>query len=164
MKLSAVTWAANFVKPKFFRSQIRLGSILLSLKKTCSVLVSMPNSVEPIMAKSSNDGRALALYGDAGHHGISYAVGEQHSVGYSDCDCGVVIDTYTYLALMSFIFLATYFLWVAITMNITGRKRRKRTTFEHMFDLYFAGMKHHRYYFWIDLFNQHPDFEIAWIE
>ena len=163
MKLSAVTWAANFVKPKFFRSQIRLGCILLSLKMTCSVLVSMPNSVEPITAQSSNDGRALALYSNAGHHGISYA-GEQHSVGYSDCDCGVVIDTYTYLALMSFIFLATYFLWVAITMNITGRKRRKRTTFEHMFDLYFAGMKHIRHHFWIGLFNQHPDFEIAWIE
>ena len=96
----------------------------------------MPNSVEPC-----NKGRALALYGSKGQHGISYAVGEQHNVGYSDCDCGVVIDTYTYLALMSFIFLATYFLWVAITMNITGRKRRKRSTYEHMFDLYFAGRK-----------------------
>ena len=88
---------------------------------------------------------ALALYGSAGHHRISYA-GGGHSVAYSDC-CGIVIDTYTYLALMSFIFLATYFLWVAITMNITGRKRRKRATSEHLFDLYFAGMKQFKYHF-----------------
>ena len=119
--------------------------LFLSYEMTCSVLVSMPNSVEPITAQSSNIGRALALYGNAGHHGINYAVGEQHSIGYSDC-CGIVIDTYTYLALLSFIFLATYFLWVAITMNITGRKRRKRATSEHLFDLYFAGMKHLRHH------------------
>ena len=78
---------------------------------------------------------ALAMYGSAGHHRIGYAGG-----GHSDC-CGVVIDTYTFLALMSFIFLATYFLWVAITMNIMGRKRRKRSTSDHLFDVYWAGMK-----------------------
>ena len=82
---------------------------------------------------------ALAMYGSAGHHKIGYA-GGGHSVAYSDC-CGVVIDTYTYLALMSFIFLATYFLWVAITMNVMAGRRRKRTTSDHLFDVYWAGMK-----------------------
>ena len=59
--------------------------------------------------------------------------------GHDDC-CPLVVDPLTYIALLSFLVAATYFLWVAVTMNIMGRKRRKRSVSEHVFDLFYAGM------------------------
>ena len=58
--------------------------------------------------------------------------------GHDDC-CPLVVDPLTYIALLSFLVAATYFLWVAVTMNIMGRKRRKRSVSEHVFDLFYAG-------------------------
>ena len=58
--------------------------------------------------------------------------------GHGDC-CPLVVDPLTYIALLSFLVAATYFLWVAVTMNIMGRKRRKRSVSEHVFDLFYAG-------------------------
>ena len=40
--------------------------------------------------------------------------------------CPPVVDQYTWLALISGIALATYFLRIAVTTNIMGRRRRKR--------------------------------------
>ena len=40
--------------------------------------------------------------------------------------CPPVVDQYTWLALIAGIALATYFLRIAVTTNIMGRKRRKR--------------------------------------
>ena len=59
--------------------------------------------------------------------------------GHDDC-CPLVVDPLTYIALLSFLVAATYFLWVAVTMNIMGRKRRKRSVSEHVYDLFYAGM------------------------
>ena len=62
-----------------------------------------------------------------GHSGYSNGhsgyFGGYDTVHTSRC-CEPVVDNYSFLALMVFIALATYFLQVAITMNLTGRKKR----------------------------------------
>ena len=63
-----------------------------------------------------------------GHSGYSnghsgYSNGYDTVVHKSEC-CEPVIDNYSFLALMIFISLATYFLQVAITMNLGRRKKR----------------------------------------
>ena len=47
------------------------------------------------------------------------------SGGHGGC-CPPVVDQYTWLALITGIALTTYFLRVAVTTNIMGRRRRKR--------------------------------------
>ena len=82
----------------------------------------------------SGYGHSSSGYGGYSHGGYFH--------GYDDC-CPLVFDPLTYVALMSFIALATYFLWVAVTMNIMGRKRKKRSEsdqiFEEILDELFAG-------------------------
>ena len=63
-----------------------------------------------------------------GHSGYSndysgYDYGGYDTIHKSGC-CEQVIDNYSFLALMIFIGLATYFLQVAITMNLGRRKKR----------------------------------------
>ena len=63
-----------------------------------------------------------------GHSGYSndhsgYNYGGYDTIHKSGC-CEQVIDNYSFLALMIFIGLATYFLQVAITMNLGRRKKR----------------------------------------
>ena len=94
-------------------------------------------------------GAASSGYGHSSHSGYGHSSsgygGYSHggySHGYDDC-CPLVFDPLTYVALMSFIALATYFLWVAVTMNIMMRKRKKRSEsdqiFEEILDELFAG-------------------------
>ena len=69
-----------------------------------------------------------------GHSGYS---GGYDTIHTSNC-CEPVVDNYSFLALMVFIALATYFLQVAITMNLTGRKKRsvkKSRTQKHLLDI-----------------------------
>ena len=66
-----------------------------------------------------------------GHSGYSndhsgYNYGGYDTIHKSEC-CEQVIDNYSFLALMIFIGLATYFLQVAITMNLGRRKKRSAT-------------------------------------
>ena len=63
-----------------------------------------------------------------GHSGYSndhsgYNYGGYDTIHKSGC-CEQVIDNYSFLALMIFIGLATYFLQVAVTMNLGRRKKR----------------------------------------
>ena len=53
--------------------------------------------------------------------------------GHGDDCCPLVVDPLTLFALLGFLVAATYFLWVAITMNVMGgrRRRRKRNITKH---------------------------------
>ena len=68
-----------------------------------------------------SDGHSGYSNGHSGHSG--YSNGYDTVVHKSEC-CEPVIDNYSFLALMIFIALATYFLQVAITMNLGRRKKR----------------------------------------
>ena len=48
------------------------------------------------------------------------------SSSYGNNCCPPVVDPYTWLALIAGICLATYFLRIAITTNVTAKKRKKR--------------------------------------
>ena len=102
------------------------------------------NLVQQGAASSGYGHSAHSGYGhsSSGHGGYSHGYGGYSHGGYDDC-CPLVFDPLTYTALMSFIALATYFLWVAVTMNIMGRKRKKRSEsdqiFEEILDELFAG-------------------------
>ena len=83
-----------------------------------------------------------------GHSGYSndysgYDYGGYDTIHKSGC-CEQVIDNYSFLALMIFIGLATYFLQVAITMNLGRRKKRsaKSGMLNNLLDIIInSGMK-----------------------
>ena len=88
-----------------------------------------------------------------GHSGYSndysgYDYGGYDTIHKSGC-CEQVIDNYSFLALMIFIGLATYFLQVAITMNLGRRKKRsaKSGMQNNLLDIIInSGMKF--FFFW----------------
>ena len=88
-----------------------------------------------------------------GHSGYSndhsgYNYGGYDTIHKSGC-CEQVIDNYSFLALMIFIGLATYFLQVAITMNLGRRKKRsaKSGMQNNLLDIIInSGMKF--FFFW----------------
>ena len=89
-----------------------------------------------------------------GHSGYSndysgYDYGGYDTIHKSGC-CEQVIDNYSFLALMIFIGLATYFLQVAITMNLGRRKKRsaKSGMQKNLLDIIInSGMKFF-FFFW----------------
>lgn len=56
---------------------------------------------------------------------MSGPVGSYSGSGGSDC-CPLVVDTLTYISLIAFIGLATYFLNEFIAMSMLAKRRRKR--------------------------------------
>ena len=100
---------------------------------------------------------ASSYHNNFGHSGYSsdhhsgYASGHS-SGGYShggyfdDC-CPPVVDNLTFIALMSFLALGTYFLRIRITMDLGRRKKRRRSISRksessELEDILFAGMIH----------------------
>ena len=57
------------------------------------------------------------------------------SSGYGETCCPPVVDPYTWLALISGIALATYFLRITITTTLKKRRRKKRGADESIDDL-----------------------------
>ena len=57
------------------------------------------------------------------------------SSGYGETCCPPVVDPYTWLALISGIALATYFLRITITTTLKKRRRKKREDDESINDL-----------------------------
>ena len=68
----------------------------------------------------------MSGYGDYSNTG-------SYSSGYgSDC-CPLVVDPLTFISLLSFVALATYFLQQQIEMSMLMMARRKRETFDFIF-------------------------------
>lgn len=83
-----------------------------------------------------------AAYGSRDSYGQLYASasgsGSGSGYGHKDC-CPLVVDALTLLTLLAGIAAATAFLYILITMNITGRKRRELTMKIVFTDLLNAG-------------------------
>ena len=80
--------------------------------------------------------------GGYGHSSGGYSHG-----GYFDDCCPPVVDNLTFIALMSFLALGTYFLRIRITMDLGRRKKRRRSISRksessELEDILFAGMIH----------------------
>ena len=80
--------------------------------------------------------------GGYGHSSGGYSHG-----GYFDDCCPPVVDNLTFIALMSFLALGTYFLRIRITMDLGRRKKRRRSIsrkseISELEDILFAGMIH----------------------
>ena len=116
------------------------------------VLISRNGSdIRTSKGKKYSDGYSGYYDGHSGysndHSGYNY--GGYDTIHKSEC-CEQVIDNYSFLALMIFIGLATYFLQVAITMNLGRRKKRsaaKSGMQNNLLDIIInSGMK--LFFFW----------------
>ena len=99
------------------------------LQGECEVGSTVSSSAR--LARTTGDHQGLGDASDKTEDSSGGGVGRSHDLyggasgGGHGC-CPPVVDQYTWLALITGIALATYFLRVAVTTNIMGRRRRRR--------------------------------------